>query len=155
MSPSQFHTVTGAMSTMSSPSHGLALGMSCLQKEPECTILSLQKHMASSNRTYSRTVRHACELLGTEIRQARIERRWSIRELAERGGVTPRTVVRVERGDPVVGIGIVLDLAVLCGVSLFGTDRAGIDRALAAGRDRLALLPAAARRPRASDDDDF
>lgn len=69
--------------------------------------------------------------------------------------MTPRTVVRVERGDPVVGIGIVLDLAVLCGVPLFGTDRAGIARELAANRDHLALLPAAARRPRTSDDDDF
>lgn len=107
------------------------------------------------NRTYSRTVRHACELLGAEIRQGRIERRWPIRELAERSGVTPRTVVRVEQGDPSVGIGICFDLAVLCGVPLFGTDRAGLERELATSRDRLKLLPAAARRPRPPADDDF
>lgn len=107
------------------------------------------------DRVYSRTVRHACELLGAEIRQGRIERRWPIRELAERAGVTPRTVVRVEKGDPKVGIGICFDLAILCGVPLFGTDRAGLDRALASSRDRLALLPAAARPRRPDHDDDF
>jgi transcriptional regulator with XRE-family HTH domain len=106
-------------------------------------------------RTYSRTVRHACELLGAEIRQGRIERRWPIRELAERAGVTPRTVVRVEHGDPTVGIGICFDLAVLCGVALFGTDRAGIARELSESRHRLTLLPASARPRRPADDDAF
>ncbi len=109
----------------------------------------------SGSRSYSRTVRHACELLGSEIRQGRIERRWPIRELAERAGVTPRTVVRVERGDPAVGIGIVFDLAVLCGTPLFGVDRTGLDRELAQSRDRLSLLPSAARPARPPDDDDF
>lgn len=108
-----------------------------------------------TNRAYSRTVRHACELLGTEIRQGRIERHWPIRELAERAGVTPRTVVRVEHGDPTVGIGTCFDLAVLCGVPLFGTDRAELDRQLANSRHRLTLLPAAARRPRPRVDDEF
>lgn len=106
------------------------------------------------SRSYSRTVRHACELLGVEVRQARIERRWPIRELAERAGVTPRTVVRVEKGDPAVGIGIAFDLAVLCGVPLFGTERPDLAKRLAAGRERLELLPASARRRRSSDDDD-
>jgi transcriptional regulator with XRE-family HTH domain len=109
----------------------------------------------AQKRAYSRPVRHACELLGTEIRQGRIERHWPIRELAERAGVTPRTVVRVERGDPTVGIGICFDLAVLCGVPLFGTDRAGLARELADSRSRLTLLPAAARRRRPQADDDF
>jgi transcriptional regulator with XRE-family HTH domain len=94
-------------------------------------------------------------LLGTEIRQGRIERRWPIRELAERAGVTPRTVVRVEQGDPAVGIGICFDLAVLCGVPLFGVDRAGLDRELATSRDRLSLLPAHARPQTSQLDDDF
>ena len=111
--------------------------------------------MPSSARSHSRTVRHACELLGSEIRAGRIERRWPIRELAERAGVTPRTIVRAEQGDPAVGIGICFDLAVLCGVPLFGTDRAGLDRELAISRDRLTLLPAAARRPAPQADDDF
>jgi transcriptional regulator with XRE-family HTH domain len=109
----------------------------------------------AQQRNYSRTVRLACELLGTEIRQGRIERRWGVRELAERGGVTPRTVVRAERGDPTVGIGICFDLAVLCGVPLFGVERHELERQLAASRDRLSLLPAAARKSRAPDDDDF
>lgn len=109
----------------------------------------------SKSRAYSRTVRHACKLLGARIREGRIERHWPIRELAERAGVTPRTVVRVERGDPTVGIGICFDLAVLCGVPLFSTDHAGLARELASSRDRLALLPAAARRRRSQDDDEF
>jgi transcriptional regulator with XRE-family HTH domain len=109
----------------------------------------------SKSRSYSRTVRHACELLGSEIRQGRSERRWPIRELAERAGVTPRTVVRVEHGDPAVGIGIVFDLAILCGVPLFGVDRVGLERALAQSRDRLSLLPSAGRPARSPVDDDF
>jgi len=100
-------------------------------------------------------VRHACDLLGSEIRQGRIERRWPIRELAERAGVTPRTVVRVEQGDPSVGVGICFDLAVLCGVPLFNTDRTGLDRELASSRGRLDLLPTAARRRRSQVDDGF
>jgi len=84
-----------------------------------------------------------------------MERRWPIRELAERAGVTPRTVVRVERGDPTVGIGICFDLAVLCGVPLFGIDRQGLERELDTSRNRLTLLPAAARPRRRQAEDDF
>jgi len=64
-------------------------------------------------------------------------------------------VVRVEQGDPSVGIGICFDLAVLCGVPLFGIDRADLARELGKSRDRLMLLPATARRRRAESDDGF
>jgi hypothetical protein len=68
--------------------------------------------------------------------------------------VTPRTAVRVEKGDPIVGIGIAFDLATLCGVPLFGVDRTGLERELAKSRDRLSLLPSAGRTVRRRDDDD-
>lgn len=43
--------------------------------------------------------------LGRNIKQARLSRRFSIAELAMRGDVSERTLTRLEKGDPGVGIG--------------------------------------------------
>ena len=45
---------------------------------------------------------------GERVRIARMRRRWSQAELAERMGVERRTVSRLERGSPGVGIGALL-----------------------------------------------
>jgi transcriptional regulator with XRE-family HTH domain len=45
--------------------------------------------------------------LGTNIALARKRRRISRREMAERMMVNPKTVERMEKGDPKIGIGIV------------------------------------------------
>jgi transcriptional regulator with XRE-family HTH domain len=96
----------------------------------------------------------ALKLIGSEIAQARRERRWSVEGLAERAGVTPVTVRRAERGAPTVAIGTVFELAVLTGVPLFTTDPVALPKALASSRDRLALLPQRVHEaPRLVDDD--
>ena len=82
----------------------------------------------------------ALKLLGSEIAQARRERRWSVEGLAERAGVSPLTVRRAEQGAPSVAIGTVFELAALTGVPLFEADPTDLPKALAASRDRLALL---------------
>lgn len=43
--------------------------------------------------------------LGQNIKQARLSRRFSIAELATRADVSERTLIRLEKGDPGVGIG--------------------------------------------------
>ncbi|MCA0270884.1 MAG: helix-turn-helix domain-containing protein [Proteobacteria bacterium] len=43
--------------------------------------------------------------LGRNLRQARLSRRFSIAELAARADLSERTLIRLEKGDPGVGIG--------------------------------------------------
>jgi transcriptional regulator with XRE-family HTH domain len=99
--------------------------------------------------------RRAAELLGLQIRQARVERRWSVRELAERAGISTDTLLRVERGDPTVSLGIAFDLATLVGVPLFYEDRSRLAPEVARARDRVALLPQRVRPREMPIDDDF
>ena len=44
--------------------------------------------------------------LGTNLKQARLRRRYSAQIVAERSGITRKTLQRVEQGDPAVAIGI-------------------------------------------------
>ena len=44
--------------------------------------------------------------LGRRIRAARLKRNWTLSDVAERIGVTPVTLGRLEKGDPSVGVGI-------------------------------------------------
>jgi transcriptional regulator with XRE-family HTH domain len=96
----------------------------------------------------------AARLLGLQIRAARIERRWTVDELATRAGVSHVTISKLERGDPSVKLGTALEAAVLVGIPLFGNDR---ERRAETGRTRgrLGLLPKAARPTRSTIDDDF
>ncbi len=94
----------------------------------------------------------ALGLLGDRVRLARRQRRWTVEGLAERVGVSPTTIRKVEHGDATVAIGTAFEAAVLVGVALFHDDaarRALEGDALAA---RLALLPAVVR-PLTIDDD--
>lgn len=85
-------------------------------------------------------------MLGKQIRVARIERRWTLEELAERVGVSLPTIRKVERGDPTVSLGVALEAAATVGVPLFGADdeRRWLERRRL--DDRLALLPKTARK---------
>src|SRR5690242_2420835 len=98
--------------------------------------------------TYSPLTKEAGRLLGARIRLGRKERRWTLRQLAERVGITEGTVRKIEQGSLSVSLGAALEAAVLVGVPLF--DENPNRRALEVGRveDRLALLPARARKPR-------
>lgn len=108
--------------------------------------------MAKRTRAYSRTVRDAAELLGAQIRQARVERRWTAAQLAERAGISIETLRKVERGEPTVSLGVAFDVATLVGVPLFFEERSRLASELARARERLVLMPRRVR-PRAVDDD--
>ena len=94
----------------------------------------------------------ALRMLGARVRLARRERRWKATELAERVGVSPTTIRKVERGDPTVALGTAFEAAMLVGVPLFHEERSR--RALEAEyvAAKLAVLPATVRRGPVDDD---
>jgi transcriptional regulator with XRE-family HTH domain len=104
-------------------------------------------------RTYSPLTVEAARLLGSKIRAARRERRWTVEDLAERVGVNHGTIRKVERGDLTVGLGVAFEAAALLGIALFDDDPGR--RSLEAARvaDRLAVLPERVRRPARVDND--
>jgi transcriptional regulator with XRE-family HTH domain len=106
-------------------------------------------------RTYSHYAEQAARLLGAQVELARRERRWPIRELAERAGVSVNTARRVESGDLTVGIGTVFDVAALLGIPLFHEDRARVAGELELVNARLAALPRRTHAPAREVNDDF
>jgi transcriptional regulator with XRE-family HTH domain len=98
-------------------------------------------------RIYSETVLDIARLLGAQVRQARIQREWTVRELAERAGISAPTLLKVEHGDPSVALGTAFDLAVLTGVPLFFEDRVRLASEASRAQERTVLL---ARRVRPS-----
>jgi transcriptional regulator with XRE-family HTH domain len=98
----------------------------------------------------------AARLLGAQIRLARRERRWSQDELAERAGITARTVYKIEHGDLSVGLGAAFEAAALLGVPLFHAERSRLSVDLDRVEARSALLPRPMRlRPNDEVNDDF
>jgi transcriptional regulator with XRE-family HTH domain len=98
----------------------------------------------------------AARLLGARIRLARRERRWSQAELAERAGITARTIYKIEHGDLSVGLGAAFEAAALLGVPLFHAERSQLGSDLDRTEARSALLPRPTR-ARSTDEvnDDF
>lgn len=95
-----------------------------------------------------RAVTDAAVVLGQQVRIHRTRRRMPIRVLAQRAGVSPRTVSLVEHGDPSVSIGNVFSVAYQAGVPLFGAENASELTALRrVGKDMLALMPTRAVPP--------
>lgn len=111
--------------------------------------------MAEHIRTYSRTTREALTLLGRSIRLARKQRKMSEVDLATRIGIARGTLQSIEKGQPKVEIGLVLEAATLLGVPLFVDEPSRLATEISRVDDRLALLPQSVRRPRSEPRDDF
>ena len=101
--------------------------------------------MPPRTRTFSPPTLDAAQVLGTQIARARRDRGWTAAELAERVGISVRTVSHLEHGSPKVALGIAFEAATLLGVPLFGADAHGLARLAHQSRDTLALLPARVR----------
>lgn len=108
-----------------------------------------------ANRSYSRYSQEAVILLGQLIRRARIEKRITVEELAERSGLSRGLVHRIERGDLGCAIGAVFETAVVVGVRLFDADQSTLTREISANTSTLALLPQTVRTSTAPVKDDF
>lgn len=103
-------------------------------------------------RAYPRVVHHAAQILGVQVRAGRLERGWTVAQLAERAGVAEKTVRNVEHGALGVALGTALDCAVLVGVTLFYADERRL--AAEAERGRAALIGRRVR-PRAPEEVDL
>jgi transcriptional regulator with XRE-family HTH domain len=97
----------------------------------------------------------AAQLLGLEVARVRRERRWTTNDLAERAGISPVTLRKIERGDPTVELGSAFEVATLLGIVLFAADRKELFTMVEHARDRLALLPARVREAAGRDHDAF
>lgn len=111
--------------------------------------------MARQVRKILPATRDALTVLGAQVAAARRELGWTAVELAERLGVSPPLVSRIESGHPSVQVGTMFDAAVLCGVRLFAADPAELSRLVEAERNRVALLPRRVRQDRVELSDDF
>ena len=111
--------------------------------------------MASRPRTYSRLTREALALLGKQVRLARKGRRMSEHDLAARVGIARSTLQRIEKGDPSVEIGLVLEAAALTGVDLFVPEATTLAPQISRIEDKLALMPGSIRKTPHEIDDDF
>lgn len=72
-------------------------------------------------------------MLGRNLRQARLARRFAMADLAERAGVSEKTIQRLERGDPGVGIGNLASVLAALG------DPTALDRVLRIEEDVVGL----------------
>jgi len=104
---------------------------------------------------HSRYALDAVRLVGQLIREARLARRQTAAELAERLGVSRGLVHRIERGDPGCAVGSVFEAAAVLDLTLFDSDGPDLARELGRSERRLALLPSAARQRRIEVEDDF
>ena len=96
----------------------------------------------------------ALRVLGDQIREARRALGWTASELADRTGITQRTVLAIEAGKPGTAIGNVFNAAITAGVPLFGVeDRYEMARLRRRGEEMLALLPQRVRAPHTDDED--
>ena len=108
-----------------------------------------------AHRSYSRYARHAAELLGLMIRNARIERGVTVADVAERAGISRGLVHRIEKGEMGSSMGAVFEVAVIVGLRLFEAESTTLTRHLSMERDKFTLLPQSARTGTIKVKDDF
>lgn len=110
----------------------------------------------ATKRAYSRYTVEAIELLAVMIREARLERKLPAQELAERAGISRGLLQRIEKGDPSCTLGPVFEVAYLLGIRLFDSnEEKTLASVLVKSKEKLALLPKAARKSLRGVDDDF
>ncbi|GAJ96099.1 putative Xre family DNA-binding protein [Rhizobium rhizogenes NBRC 13257] len=94
-------------------------------------------------------------MLGQSIKLARIDRKLTVEELAERAGMSRGLVQRIEKGDMGCAIGAVFEAAAIVGVRLFDADQTTIAAKVATNDQLLTLLPQSVRNPARRAKDDF
>ncbi|RLA12174.1 MAG: transcriptional regulator [Gammaproteobacteria bacterium] len=109
----------------------------------------------SITRTYSRYSRDASALFAGLIRTARIERKLTVQEVADRAGISRGLLQRIEKGDLKCEIGAVFEVATILGIKLFGADESTLIKHLRRTEDKLMLLPKSVRKKTRAVRDDF
>jgi transcriptional regulator with XRE-family HTH domain len=111
--------------------------------------------MSKRSRPHSRYAKHAATLLGQLIRKARIDRKMTAEELADRAGLSRGLLRRIENGDLGCTLGAVFEAAAIVGVRLFDADEGGLTSAVQSNTAVMRLLPKAIHAPRVKVDDNF
>lgn len=106
-------------------------------------------------RTYSLYTEEAVTLLAGLIRAARLERKMTAQDVAERSGISRSMLQRIEKADMKCEIGAVLEVATIVGITLFDADSPSLSRHIKQTQDKLSLLPKKARKLIKVADDDF
>ncbi len=104
---------------------------------------------------FSGITKTALSLLGQLIKTARRQRTMSQQELAERLAVSRQTVMALEKGNPNVGVGIVLEAAHCVGVPLLSDRPEDLNQWQAILTGFNAILPARTHTQTIEIDDDF
>ena len=107
------------------------------------------------NRIYSRYTMEALKFFSQSIRMARIGRRVTAQELAQRAGISRDLLRRIENGDPACGIGVVFEVAALLDLPLFQSDYEDLVLKNKVISDKVALLPARIYHKKPEIDNDF
>ena len=108
-----------------------------------------------ASRPFSQYNRDALALLGQLVREARLGKAMTTTDLASRAGISRALLQRIERGDPGCSIGVVFEVATLCGVPLFDQEQRQLSAHLALHRAKMSLLPKAVRTSSKGVKDDF
>lgn len=106
-------------------------------------------------RSYSRYSVEAVRLLGQSIRLARIDRKLTVSELAERAGLSRGLLQRIEKGDMGCAIGAAFEAAAIVGVRLFDADQSTMVATFKSNEKTLTLLPQTVRNSIKVVKDDF
>ena len=101
------------------------------------------------------TSRKIIQYLGQLIKITRKERKMSESDLAERVGVVRATIQKIEKGDPSVAIGTVIEATVVLGIPLLGGDKEHITNLSTLLSYMNKLLPSNVRGKVIEVDDDF
>jgi transcriptional regulator with XRE-family HTH domain len=107
------------------------------------------------SRAYSHYSKDALLALSQLIRRARIERKLTSQDLADRAGISRGLLQRIEKGDPGCAIGVVFEVAAILGLRLFDADPAALATSVSANKAILTLLPKSVRQSSKQVKDDF
>lgn len=111
--------------------------------------------MSKRKRPSSRYAKAAATLLGQLIRKARIDKKMTAEEIAERAGLSRGLLRRIENGNLGCTLGAVFETATVVGLRLFDADETTLDSALAFNTTMMTLIPKAVHGPRTKLNDDF
>jgi transcriptional regulator with XRE-family HTH domain len=111
--------------------------------------------MSKKSRPHSHYARDAAVLLGQLIRKARIDRKMTAQELADRAGLSRGLLRRIENGDLGCTLGAVFEAAAIAGVHLFDAAEPALAGAITSNRAMMTLMPKSVRSSRVKADDNF
>lgn len=106
-------------------------------------------------RAYSSYTNEALFLFAQLIRAARLEKKMTAQDVADRAGISRGMLSRIEKADPKCEIGATFEVARIVGVSLFESEPSRLMMQVKHVEEKLALLPKSARKAQKVVKDDF